>query len=235
MISTYELSENERKNLELYKGLKQDPYFKHYMHTHLSYFSDKMEEAFRDNHVYSGVKAGDYLRHVNKRDKELIQKSEASLVQKRRENLKKFMSEFDVQNDGSVGGKLERRIFGFCKRKACKCLAILKKNGTGKITINKIPLIEYFPCHLTRTRLQWPLLLTDHLADLDWEIEMIGGGVTGQADAVTVAIAKAIGVLEPESKKLLREYKLLKTDKRQVEEKKAGRKKARKGYVYHRR
>jgi small subunit ribosomal protein S9 len=80
-----------------------------------------------------------------------------------------------------------------------------------------------------------PLQLTDTVCQYDVKLTILGGGVSGQADAAIPAISKALIKINPEWKTMLAEHLMLKHDPRNVEPKKPGRIKARKGYVYNRR
>ena len=107
--------------------------------------------------------------------------------------------------------------------------------GTGKVTINKRELENYFPNATHRMVALEPLRLTstDEVYDVDATID--GGGVTGQAGALRLAIARALVELDPELRPTLKKAGLLTRDAREKESKKYGLKKARKAPQYSKR
>ena len=107
--------------------------------------------------------------------------------------------------------------------------------GTGKITINKRELEDYFPTATHRMVALEPLRLTstDEVYDVDATID--GGGITGQAGALRLAIARALVELDPELRPTLKKAGLLTRDAREKESKKYGLKKARKAPQYSKR
>ena len=107
--------------------------------------------------------------------------------------------------------------------------------GSGKITINGKPMIEYFLMPSQRHRILLPLVVTKYTCLLDVNITVKGGGLSGQAEACIPAIAKAIQSYDVSARPALKRLGLMKTDMRKVERKKPGLKKARKGLTYVRR
>ena len=100
-----------------------------------------------------------------------------------RRNLPRKERESDIRENGTA--------FGHGKRKRSVCFATVKA-GSGKVTINGKPMIEYFPQPWHRQQLLLPLTLTSYTCLLDVNLKMHGGGNTGQAEAAIPAIAKAI-------------------------------------------
>lgn len=120
------------------------------------------------------------------------------------------------------------------RRKTSVARALVRK-GTGKIFINDKESKEYFPSMVLHARVTQALVKLDCLAKYDIDINVNGGGITGQSEAIRLAIARAMvkadgndaGVI-----KKLREDGLLTRDARKVERKKPGQKKARKRFQF---
>ena len=100
--------------------------------------------------------------------------------------------------------------------------------GTGKVTINKRDLTEYFPLPTLQYKVKQPFLLTETLDQFDIKANLDGGGITGQAEALRLAISKALIEVNEELKPTLKAEGLTTRDPRMVERKKFGQKKARK-------
>lgn len=126
------------------------------------------------------------------------------------------------------------RAWGFGKRKASSALVYLSA-GTGKITVNGKPFTQYFQTPDERYKILQPLAVTAYTCLLDVNIRVSGGGITGQTEACVPAIARAIQNFDVKTRKPLKYMEMLHTDARQVERKKPGLQKARKGQVYRRR
>ena len=107
--------------------------------------------------------------------------------------------------------------------------------GTGVITINKRSLEDYFPTDTHRMILSEPLRLTQLEEAYDVDVTMHGGGVTGQAGALRLGIARALIELDPELRPALKRAGFLTRDDRKKESKKYGLKKARKAPQYSKR
>jgi small subunit ribosomal protein S9 len=107
--------------------------------------------------------------------------------------------------------------------------------GDGKITVNKRPVEQYFPSATHRTVLTEPLRLTstEEVYDIDATID--GGGLTGQAGALRLGIARALITLDEELRPTLKRGGFLTRDPRKKESKKYGLKKARKAPQYSKR
>lgn len=112
---------------------------------------------------------------------------------------------------------------------------IYMQEGSGKITINKREFEKYFPLPWHRSSIQSPLVLTSNEAKFDIMVNVRGGGVSGQAEAVRLGIAKALVEHDGELKSPLRQKGLLTRDSRVVERKKSGQKKARKRFQFSKR
>jgi len=107
--------------------------------------------------------------------------------------------------------------------------------GTGIITVNKRPLDTYFPSETHRMVVTEPLRLTQTAEVYDVDATLDGGGVTGQAGAMRLGIARALAELDAEMRPMLKRAGLLTRDAREKESKKYGLKKARKAPQYSKR
>ena len=107
--------------------------------------------------------------------------------------------------------------------------------GTGKVTINKRDITEYFPLPTLQYKVKQPFMLTETLDQFDIKANLDGGGITGQAEALRLAISKALIELNEELKPTLKAEGLTTRDPRMVERKKFGQKKARKKFQFSKR
>jgi len=107
--------------------------------------------------------------------------------------------------------------------------------GKSEININSKSFEEYFPTAVSQFKLLQPLNLTNNLDQYSININVVGGGVNGQVEAIRLALAKALCVLNEENRKILKPDGLLTRDSRNVERKKYGRKKARKKFQFSKR
>ena len=113
------------------------------------------------------------------------------------------------------------------RRKTSVCRVFLK-SGSGKIVVNDHELKDYFPHETLITDINQPLTVTDTVAKFDIKANCTGGGFSGQAGAMRLAIARALVKVSEDYKKVLRANGLLTVDSRVVERKKYGLRKARK-------
>ena len=120
-------------------------------------------------------------------------------------------------------------------RRKAAVARIYVKEGKGSITINKKELQTYFP----EARLQYivnqPLKATEKAGVFDINVNLCGGGFKGQAEALRLAIARALVKFDEENKAVLRKNGFLTRDQREVERKKPGQKKARKRFQFSKR
>lgn len=107
--------------------------------------------------------------------------------------------------------------------------------GTGKIVINTRDVVNYFPKATSRYIVNQPLNLMKVNEAYDFKINVKGGGVTGQAGAIRLGIARAILKLNPSSRAELKLAGFLTRDARKVERKKPGKSGARKSYQFSKR
>jgi len=107
--------------------------------------------------------------------------------------------------------------------------------GSGKITINKRDLTEYFPSSILQFVVRQPLTTVDAVEKYDIKVNLTGGGYTGQSQALRLAIARALVKINAEDKKALRAEGFMTRDSREVERKKPGRPKARRRFQFSKR
>ena len=108
-------------------------------------------------------------------------------------------------------------------------------DGSGNITVNGKDYKEYFPTLPLQYIVTQAAEVSESTGKFDVVVNVAGGGVKGQAEAVRLAIAKAIVELDPEKKPSLRAKGIMTRDDRMVERKKPGRKKARKKFQFSKR
>jgi small subunit ribosomal protein S9 len=120
-------------------------------------------------------------------------------------------------------------------RRKTSVARVILMAGTGKITINRRPLEEFFPIETLRADVLKPLDATQTMGKYDARVNVEGGGTTGQAGAIKLGIARALVDLSEDHKATLRAAGLLTRDPRMVERKKYGQKKARKRFQFSKR
>ncbi len=100
---------------------------------------------------------------------------------------------------------------------------VFVSEGTGKITINKRDLAQYFPSTILQYVVKQPLNKLEAAEKYDIKVNLYGGGFTGQSQALRLAIARALVKINPEDKTALRSEGFMTRDSRSVERKKPGR------------
>lgn len=108
-------------------------------------------------------------------------------------------------------------------------------NGNGEITINNRKFEDYFTTGTLQYKVVQPLALTENQDRFDISVNVYGGGITGQAEAIRLAISRAMCELDQENRSILKPEGLLTRDPRMVERKKYGQKKARKKFQFSKR
>jgi small subunit ribosomal protein S9 len=108
-------------------------------------------------------------------------------------------------------------------------------DGKGEVTINKKDYKTFFPTSVLQGKVQQAFAATETLNNYDVKVNVAGGGITGQAEAVRHAIARALVKIDEENRALLRPEKLLTRDPRMVERKKPGQPGARKKFQFSKR
>ncbi len=112
---------------------------------------------------------------------------------------------------------------------------IYVKSGNGSITVNKRDFKEYFPTGTLQYVVEQPLQLTENSGKFDIKANVDGGGINGQAEAISLAISRALCELDPEHRTALKAKGLMRRDPRMVERKKPGQPKARKKFQFSKR
>ncbi|NRT11684.1 30S ribosomal protein S9 [Flavobacterium sp. 14A] len=107
--------------------------------------------------------------------------------------------------------------------------------GTGVITVNKKEFATYFPTSTLQYKVMQPMSMTDNATNYDVKVNVYGGGSTGQAEAVRMALARVMCEINAENRLILKPEGLLTRDPRMVERKKFGQKKARKKFQFSKR
>lgn len=120
-------------------------------------------------------------------------------------------------------------------RRKAAIARIFVREGKGQITINKKDLKEYFPLDQLQYIVMQPLNLLGLADQYDIHVNLDGGGTNGQAEALRLAISRALVQINPEYKKELRANGFMTRDPRVVERKKPGRPKARKRFQFSKR
>ena len=120
-------------------------------------------------------------------------------------------------------------------RRKCAVARVYVTEGTGKITINKRDLTEYFPSSILQFVVKQQLVLLDVAEKYDIKVNLFGGGYTGQSQALRLAIARALVKINAEDKKALRAEGFMTRDPRAVERKKPGQPKARRRFQFSKR
>ena len=107
--------------------------------------------------------------------------------------------------------------------------------GNGNITVNKKDMAVYFPTATLQYKVNQPLTMTNNDGNFDITINVFGGGITGQAEAIRLALSRAMCEVDVENRQILKPEGLLTRDPRMVERKKFGQKKARKKFQFSKR
>jgi small subunit ribosomal protein S9 len=109
------------------------------------------------------------------------------------------------------------------------------KPGTGTVTINHRDLKNYFGTAALQYKVLQPFALTNLVDQYDVKVNVEGGGITGQAEAIRMAISRCLVTINSENRPMLKPEGLLTRDPRMVERKKFGQKKARKRFQFSKR
>ena len=124
--------------------------------------------------------------------------------------------------------------YGTGRRKTSTARVYLK-TGTGKITVNERPLDEFFGRETGRMIVRQPLEVVQLVDRFDIDAHVEGGGITGQAGAIRHGITRALIKYDETLRQPLRQAGYVTRDAREVERKKVGRRKARRGPQYSKR
>ncbi len=120
-------------------------------------------------------------------------------------------------------------------RRKAAVARVFVSEGNGQITINKRPLEQYFPSSILQFIVKQPLNKLGVAEKYDIKVNLDGGGFKGQAEALRLAIARALVKINPEDKPALKAEGFLTRDAREVERKKPGQPKARKHFQFSKR
>jgi small subunit ribosomal protein S9 len=117
-------------------------------------------------------------------------------------------------------------------RRKASVARIYMSKGKGVITVNKKDYKDFFPVEVLQKKVVQPFTALELEGKFDVKVNVNGGGNTGQADAIKLAIARALCKLDEENRAALKVEGLLTRDSRVVERKKPGQKKARKKFQW---
>ena len=120
-------------------------------------------------------------------------------------------------------------------RRKTSVARVYVKPGSGVITINKKDSKDYFGTDVLVYKINQPFLLTETVGQYDVTVNVFGGGITGQAEAIRMGVSRALCEINEEFRGLLKPHGLLTRDARMVERKKPGQKKARKRFQFSKR
>ncbi|MDB4516151.1 30S ribosomal protein S9 [Crocinitomicaceae bacterium] len=120
------------------------------------------------------------------------------------------------------------------RRKTSVARVYLTK-GKGNVTVNKRDYKEFFPVAVLQSKIVQPFALTDTVDQYDVTVNVSGGGINGQVEAIRLGISRALVKIDEEYKPLLKEEGLMTRDPRMVERKKPGQPKARKKFQFSKR
>ena len=112
---------------------------------------------------------------------------------------------------------------------------VYMKNGTGSVTVNGRDFKEYFPTMPLQYRVRQPFMITETEGKYDVSVNVHGGGITGQIEAIRLGVSRALVEIDAEWKSKLRAEGLMTRDPRMVERKKYGQPGARKKFQFSKR
>lgn len=153
--------------------MKQDPYYKHHLYNHLRSYAEE-EDDVNLNFPASSIEKMDIYDH-ERFDRLNLYDFRRNLPMKERTSM--------------IDSKM--RSAGYGKRKKSRSYVVVQP-GTGKITVNKKPLLQSLFLPMQRSRILIPLQVTEYTCLLDVNIKVWGGGYSGQVGAIIPALAKAI-------------------------------------------
>ena len=126
---------------------------------------------------------------------------------------------------------MANKFYGTGRRKT-SVARLYMKPGKGSFTVNGKDLDKYFSSELLRLIVEQPLMLVDALKSFDFKVNIHGGGMKGQAEALRLAVARALVKNDDEIRSVLKKEGFLTRDPRMVERKKYGRRKARRAFQW---
>ena len=120
-------------------------------------------------------------------------------------------------------------------RRKAAVARVFVKPGNGTITINNKPLETYFPLEIFQYVVKQPLLVINGVESYDVTINLVGGGIKGQAEAARLGIARALCEIDAEMRPALKKAGFMTRDSRVVERKKPGQPGARRKFQFSKR
>lgn len=129
---------------------------------------------------------------------------------------------------------MEKQLNGLGRRKT-SVARVWMKPGSGEWKVNGRTIEDYFPRHSLQQHIQEPLVATNMQGRFDIQVNVDGGGTTGQAGAIRMGVSRALLKYDADLRSALREKRLLTRDPREVERKKPGRPGARKRFQFSKR
>jgi small subunit ribosomal protein S9 len=129
----------------------------------------------------------------------------------------------------------KEQVYYATGRRKTSAARVFLKSGSGKVTVNGKTLDEYMPTPTSRTTVTSPFALTDTKNQYDARITVVGGGVTGQSEAIRHGVARALVALNPDLRGTLKKAGMLTRDSRMVERKKYGKHGARRSTQFSKR
>jgi small subunit ribosomal protein S9 len=128
-----------------------------------------------------------------------------------------------------------QQIINAIGRRKTSVARVFLRNGSGKIVVNDRPFEVYFPLETHRNAITKTFAVTDCVGKYDVQVNVDGGGMSGQAGAVILGVARALVEINEEHRAPLRQNGMMTRDPRMVERKKYGQKKARKRFQFSKR
>ena len=120
-------------------------------------------------------------------------------------------------------------------RRKTSVARIYLSKGKDNVTVNGKDYKEYFPTTTQQYKVMQPINLTNNTGKYDVSVNVYGGGITGQVEAIRLAISRALSEMSDDNKSALKKLGLLTRDPRMSERKKFGQKKARKKFQFSKR
>jgi small subunit ribosomal protein S9 len=130
---------------------------------------------------------------------------------------------------------MSMEIINTTGRRKTSIARVYVQPGKGQITINEKDLAQYFVSEILRTTVKQALTILKQEGNYDITVNVEGGGIKGQAEAIRLGISRAMVKINPESRPALKKEGLMTRDSRMVERKKPGRRKARRKFQFSKR
>jgi small subunit ribosomal protein S9 len=130
---------------------------------------------------------------------------------------------------------MDMEVINTLGRRKTSVARVYLMKGTGKVTVNKRDYKDFFTVAVLQSKVEQPFVLTDTVGAYDVKVNVAGGGVNGQAEAIRLGISRALVKVSEDMKPLLKAEGLMTRDPRMVERKKPGQPKARKKFQFSKR